>query len=211
MKDMLGTITDNFSKLPKWAWGAIIGGFLLVIVLTKKKGGDVTYSPAPTYADGGGMETNKVSESEVSNRISDVVNDLNQKMQDGLQEQGQYFQTQLSEKENMFNQQLQAQNQQWTENTNALTSSWNETNTSLQNQLSEVAGYLKPTPHPAYTVGLGGGTGLSAGASAIRSGNTTVINSEIERAKSVIAYREKEGLDTKSQQSYLATLLKGRK
>jgi hypothetical protein len=211
VSNLLNTVTDNFSKLPKWAWGAIIGGFVLVLFLSKKKGGDVTYAPAPTYADGGGMESNKVSESEVSNRITDVVNGLTQKMAEDLNEQGSYFQSQLTEKENFFNQQLQAQNQQWTENTNALTSSWNETNNSLQNQLTEVASALKVIPPPAYTVGLGTGTGLSAGASALRSGNMTVVNSEIERANSVIAHRKSQGLDTTAQESYLANLLKGKK
>jgi hypothetical protein len=211
LKDLLGTITDNFSKLPKWAWGVILGGFVLVVFLSKNKSSSqVTYSPAPTY-EGGGMETNKVSESEVSNRISEVVNGLTQKMAEDLNEQGSYFQSQLTEKESMFNQQLQAQNQQWTENTNALTSSWNETNNSLQNQLSEVASALKVIPPPAYTVGLGTGTGLSAGASALRSGNMTVVNSEIERANSVIAHRKSQGLDTTAQESYLANLLKGKK
>lgn len=146
MNDLFDTVKDNFSKLPKWAWVAIIGGFGLVAYLGSRGGGGASYAPTPNYADPG-LESNKVSESEVSNRINQVVNDLTNKMQDDLQEQGSYFNQILSEKDKLYQEQLKTYEDGFNERTNALTSHFNETNSSLQNQLQEVTDAInKPQP-----------------------------------------------------------------
>lgn len=141
MNDLFDTVKDNFSKLPKWAWVAIIGGFGLVAYLGSRGGGGASYAPTPTYADPG-LESNKVSESEVSNRINQVVSELTGKMEDNLQEQGSYFNQKLSEKDALYQEQLKAYQDGFNDRTNALTSSFQETNAMLQNQLTEVTSSL---------------------------------------------------------------------
>jgi hypothetical protein len=136
MSDFLDMAKENFSKVPVWGWIAIVGGFGLVAYLSANKQGAATYTAVPNY--GGDFETNKVSESEVANRIESVVAELNSKFNERFQEQASDFYTELSERDKAYQGQLAEFNAGWGERVNALTSSFTEQNGFLQNQLGEV-------------------------------------------------------------------------
>lgn len=153
MSNLLDTAKENFSKMPLWGWGAIVGGFVLIAFLGSRRS---TMIPAPTYASGG-MESNKVSESEVASRLNQVVQDLQGSFGEKFYQQSSDFMKVISERDQEYNALLQSQNQGWTERVGNLTSSFNEQNQSIFNQLNDLSNAFTPKNDivtvPAATTG----------------------------------------------------------
>lgn len=141
MSEILDDVKDNVKKLPKWAWIAIGGGFLLVAFLANKK---PSYVSAPVYDEI--PSGDKPSESDQASQFNSIINGLEQSFAEQFKEQGDYFNQALTEREQAHKDEMTAMNQSWESRVNGLTSSFTEYQTATTNQLSDLSSQIQPVP-----------------------------------------------------------------
>ena len=221
MSDFLDQAKDYIKDIPVWAWGLGGAGVLVLVAITKSR---PTLQAVPSVASVSDGEQNtagdKISESQLANKMTELVNSFEGK----LGEQRDFYESELKNAEEGNAERLESLNEAWQEKVNGLTSSYSERISSVSSQLDSVSDYAKRTvkeandrvkeiekqtkSSPDWTIGKGG----TSDARIIKENQDRLKNdsgfksSEIDRAKSVIEYRESKGLDTSLQEKYLKGL-----